>query len=228
MRADDFADLIQLTMGWEFEHLFEFHAGKRIYACEEDDMKADMASLAVRGYSGKKLPLAEATVIELFEEARLAKSPLTFIYDYGDWWEHIISLEDASDYADGESREVKLIGGQRACPPEDCGSIPGYMELVEAMKNPSGKRAKELISWLGYKYNPDVFPKKRTLEAIARFNRANPPKDETPLSPEEQTMQDTLERMMKEAAELPRVGRNDLCPCGSGKKYKQCHGKYVN
>jgi preprotein translocase subunit SecA len=22
-----------------------------------------------------------------------------------------------------------------------------------------------------------------------------------------------------------KVGRNDPCPCGSGKKYKQCHGK---
>lgn len=27
------------------------------------------------------------------------------------------------------------------------------------------------------------------------------------------------------ASDLPRVGRNDPCPCGSGKKYKQCHGK---
>jgi preprotein translocase subunit SecA len=26
-------------------------------------------------------------------------------------------------------------------------------------------------------------------------------------------------------AEVPKVGRNDPCPCGSGKKYKQCHGK---
>jgi preprotein translocase subunit SecA len=26
------------------------------------------------------------------------------------------------------------------------------------------------------------------------------------------------------AAEVPRVGRNEPCPCGSGKKYKQCHG----
>lgn len=24
---------------------------------------------------------------------------------------------------------------------------------------------------------------------------------------------------------VPKVGRNDPCPCGSGKKYKQCHGK---
>ncbi|MBP6853797.1 MAG: SEC-C domain-containing protein, partial [Rhodoferax sp.] len=27
------------------------------------------------------------------------------------------------------------------------------------------------------------------------------------------------------AGQVPRVGRNDPCPCGSGKKYKQCHGK---
>jgi preprotein translocase subunit SecA len=26
-------------------------------------------------------------------------------------------------------------------------------------------------------------------------------------------------------AQMPPVGRNDPCPCGSGKKYKQCHGK---
>jgi len=25
-------------------------------------------------------------------------------------------------------------------------------------------------------------------------------------------------------AKAPKVGRNDPCPCGSGKKYKQCHG----
>ena len=26
----------------------------------------------------------------------------------------------------------------------------------------------------------------------------------------------------------PKVGRNDPCPCGSGKKYKNCHGKDAN
>ena len=28
-------------------------------------------------------------------------------------------------------------------------------------------------------------------------------------------------------SEVPKVGRNDPCPCGSGKKYKNCHGKLV-
>jgi len=27
------------------------------------------------------------------------------------------------------------------------------------------------------------------------------------------------------SASVPRVGRNEPCPCGSGKKFKQCHGK---
>ncbi|MET0311204.1 MAG: preprotein translocase subunit SecA, partial [Burkholderiaceae bacterium] len=32
-------------------------------------------------------------------------------------------------------------------------------------------------------------------------------------------------RQVLEGSALPRVGRNDPCPCGSGKKFKQCHGK---
>ncbi|MEO7937562.1 MAG: preprotein translocase subunit SecA [Burkholderiaceae bacterium] len=43
---------------------------------------------------------------------------------------------------------------------------------------------------------------------------------------------DTVARRTGVAAALaggqvPRVGRNEPCPCGSGKKYKQCHGKLV-
>lgn len=53
------------------------------------------------------------------------------------------------------------------------------------------------------------------------------------------TFDDVL-RMAQEVADTPvvapdeirdntrsaasKVGRNDLCPCGSGKKYKRCHG----
>ena len=31
-------------------------------------------------------------------------------------------------------------------------------------------------------------------------------------------------KMIPVKNELPKIGRNDPCPCGSGKKYKQCHG----
>ena len=43
---------------------------------------------------------------------------------------------------------------------------------------------------------------------------------------EAQTVADEdTRRVASEAAGMPRVGRNDPCPCGSGKKFKQCHGK---
>ena len=45
----------------------------------------------------------------------------------------------------------------------------------------------------------------------------NLPKDTT--IPPRQTKPETFKR------EQPKVGRNDPCPCGSGKKYKNCHGK---
>ncbi|ADZ91747.1 preprotein translocase subunit SecA [Marinomonas mediterranea] len=31
----------------------------------------------------------------------------------------------------------------------------------------------------------------------------------------------------EQQSEVPKVGRNESCPCGSGKKYKQCHGRLV-
>ncbi len=32
-------------------------------------------------------------------------------------------------------------------------------------------------------------------------------------------------RTMQMTRSYPKVGRNDPCPCGSGKKYKYCHGQ---
>jgi preprotein translocase subunit SecA len=41
-----------------------------------------------------------------------------------------------------------------------------------------------------------------------------------------QSASDTAEFASRQAAGgLPKVGRNAPCPCGSGKKYKKCHGK---
>ncbi len=38
--------------------------------------------------------------------------------------------------------------------------------------------------------------------------------------------EDTLgKRQLANGAPMPRAGRNDPCPCGSGKKFKFCHGK---
>ncbi|WP_194714083.1 preprotein translocase subunit SecA [Noviherbaspirillum soli] len=47
------------------------------------------------------------------------------------------------------------------------------------------------------------------------------------LAPEELMSPDSSAEggAMPDVTEVPKVGRNDPCPCGSGKKYKQCHGR---
>lgn len=42
---------------------------------------------------------------------------------------------------------------------------------------------------------------------------------------EVETIVDAESQSRRAGASIPRVGRNDPCPCGSGKKYKLCHGK---
>ena len=35
----------------------------------------------------------------------------------------------------------------------------------------------------------------------------------------------TEQRDPKDQRTWGKVGRNEMCPCGSGKKYKHCHGR---
>jgi len=54
-------------------------------------------------------------------------------------------------------------------------------------------------------------------------------KDEVGGKPEDPTKQDTRELQHHEPIRVEKkVGRNDPCPCGSGKKYKNCHGAALN
>jgi SWIM/SEC-C metal-binding protein len=46
-----------------------------------------------------------------------------------------------------------------------------------------------------------------------------------PSEPEDTTQLDRLLNPPKPTVSEQKVGRNDPCPCGSGKKYKHCHGK---
>ena len=56
-----------------------------------------------------------------------------------------------------------------------------------------------------------------TREQAAQRGGVNMPKAAP--KPEEAKRPETFRR------ETPKVGRNELCPCGSGKKYKNCHGR---
>ncbi len=78
------------------------------------------------------------------------------MYDFGDAWEHEIILEEILPPEAG-LKYPHCAAGARACPPEDCGSTPGYEDLVEAMRDPKHPERDRYLEWLGGLYDPEKF-----------------------------------------------------------------------
>lgn len=80
---------------------------------------------------------------------------MNYTYDFGDNWDHKIVLEKIL-LCDG-SKYPRCIDGKMACPPEDCGGVWGYEDLIEIIKNPKHKEYKEMKEWLGGDFDPEAF-----------------------------------------------------------------------
>lgn len=79
-------------------------------------------------------------------------------YDFGDSWIHMVVLECEEQRKKGSGYPI-CLDGERAAPPEDCGGASGYEDLVEAVKKPKSRDAKEFRNWLGYDFDPEEFQK---------------------------------------------------------------------
>lgn len=51
----------------------------------------------------------------------------------------------------------RCLAGERACPPEDCGGVWGYENLLAMVRNPGHQEHKEMLEWLGGEFDPDRF-----------------------------------------------------------------------
>jgi len=164
---------IQDSMGWLDYHLHAFrvrmpHKRKtvEIGIPTEDD------------YDITVLPGWDIPLIDYFTEP--GKSA-PYEYDFGDGWNHSVTLEGILLKQEG-TKYPNCISGEGACPPEDCGGVPGYYSLLEILSDLSHPEHEDYVSWLKghaknyYPYNPDEFdpgqvhfwnPKKRWRMAFA-------------------------------------------------------------
>jgi hypothetical protein len=146
----DLHTVIQITMGWEDYHLYEF---------ETDHMIIDIPD-EVDFFPARKEKL-DAQTTKLYEIITEEKQKLTYTYDFGDHWEHTITVEKIETRPDKLEHPV-CLKGKRACPPEDIGGIYGYMEIVSMLKeeHPDSYIQKEIESfteWYGGDYDPEHF-----------------------------------------------------------------------
>ena len=61
------------------------------------------------------------------------------------------------------------VGGEGACPPEDCGGPAGYKEVLYSLKHPEEPLSKEWLEWLGEGYDPNDLKLEKLNKALAKL-----------------------------------------------------------
>ncbi|MGD0412498.1 MAG: plasmid pRiA4b ORF-3 family protein [Verrucomicrobiota bacterium] len=135
MTLDRLHQVMQLVMGWSNSHLHQFVAGRTNYGMKDPDL-GDL--------NDDTLDEGSFTVADL---APAAKAKFLYEYDFGDGWQHEVRVEKVLPPDAGFKHPI-CEGGANACPPEDCGGMQGYYNLLEALGDPKHPEHEELADWI--------------------------------------------------------------------------------
>ena len=148
------------AMGWEHEHLYQFVGKGNVYYVNSQQLKEQENSF-MGFFSRSEHRNSDKTSLEMVLQPKGER--IKFEYDFGDSWTHDVWVKAARDYAPGEEPVIKLLKGQGACPPEDCGGVWGYADLLELrQKKRKSAEDKERLEW--YNITKDFDPEDCGLE----------------------------------------------------------------
>lgn len=130
------------AIGWDNCHLHQFVKNDTFFM-SEDDLEDSYGTWG-RGRFWK----VDANNYSLDDVLKEKGDRMRFEYDFGDGWMHEIWVKGIRDYEPGEHQVVKLIKGHGACPPEDCGGVGGYEELLSIReKKRKSAEDRERLEW---------------------------------------------------------------------------------
>ncbi len=144
--------VIQHAMGWQDYHLHSFEIDGEQYGDPDPDGELDLRDEldvrldSVAGKDGK----------------------FTYIYDFGDWWEHEVVVE-AVYPAEPDERYPLCLAGARACPPEDVGGAYGYASFLAALADPDHREHDSMTEWIGRPFDPEAFDRDRATTLLRRM-----------------------------------------------------------
>ena len=159
-----FAYVINDAMGWENEHLHEFEVDGVKYkhtACIKMDNDMGLGYGKTRVLDTNKYPISQ-----FFKEK---KARMKYEYDFGDGWLHEVWLKGLREYEPDETPSFIIYKGSGACPPEDCGGIWGYSELLEIKaKKRKTAEEKDRLDWYGINrsFDPEYFDVEETQDVL--------------------------------------------------------------
>ena len=132
--------ILQFAMGWTGGHLFVFDIKGEQYSLPEFELEDTL----------------NARRTKLLKIAATPRTKFRYEYDMGDGWLHEITVEKIAP-AEAGQQYPSCVEGQRACPPEDCGGIRGYEELLQVIGDPKHPEHEERKEWLVEDFDPEAF-----------------------------------------------------------------------
>lgn len=147
--------MLQAAMGWYNCHLHGYTIDSVNYGERDPDFEEPF--------------LEEETRVRLDRVVSRAGISFSYVYDFGDNWEHDILVEEVAPANPG-TRYPICLDGQRACPPEDCGGIWGYQEeFLAAIHDPDHEEHERMLEWVGGSFDPEAFDLGRTNDALKQY-----------------------------------------------------------
>jgi Plasmid pRiA4b ORF-3-like protein len=144
-------DIIQAAFGWLNYHLHQYIVDEQYFGDPNPEFADELPPMTdEREASLRDIVGAKAIVYE---------------YDFGDSWRHVIEIESVAVVPEAGVKYPVCIGGARSRPPEDCGGVSGYEELIEVLADPEHEEHSRMKTWVGKKFDPERFD-------LAAVNRA--------------------------------------------------------
>lgn len=166
-------EVIQIAMGWTDSHLHQFmlknkslKKGPEVIARLTEAGRYDEIFTATRGirvfvprgpeFADLDMEGEDEDAVTLSELCPKVKSKLIYEYDFGDGWQHIIEVQKIVEPEPDVEYPI-CLAGKKACPPEDCGGVWGYYDLLDAIADPKHENHDDMLEWLGDDFDPEAF-----------------------------------------------------------------------
>jgi hypothetical protein len=146
--------VLQSSMGWTDSHLHQYVSNSVFYGVNDDEFGA--------------MEVEDEDKCKLSQLLKSEKNSLIYEYDFGDGWRHKVLLEKILPF-DKNSQLPLCIKGKRACPPEDCGGIWGYEELLETLSNPNDPEYERMLDWLGGSFDSELIDVEEINSMLAEY-----------------------------------------------------------
>jgi Plasmid pRiA4b ORF-3-like protein len=159
LTLDVLHEVLQVAMGWDNSHLHEFRIGqKRFGKPDPNDRLMGLPAIGNERTTHLYLVLSKVG----------AKARYT--YDFGDSWEHAVVVEKVLPPEPGVAYPI-CVAGKLHGPPEDCGGIPGYYNLLEAIRDPAHTDHEDMVDWVGGEFDPEAFSLNEVNHKLAPIQR---------------------------------------------------------